>query len=91
MEVSIPPELQSFVEQEFATGMYGSREEVVLQAVTWLREERAQALEAIKEGLEDVSAGRTKPMEQVFDDLRAEFSVPRPEYLPRSILPAGGK
>ena len=44
MQISIPPELEPFVEQEFATGMYQSREEVVLQAICMLRDERTQAL-----------------------------------------------
>lgn len=79
MEISIPPDLQSFVEQEFATGMYGSREEVILQAVSWLREERSQALAGIKEGLEDVAAGRTKPLKQAFDEMRSKLSIPRSE------------
>ena len=79
MEISIPPDLQSFVEQEFATGMYGSREEVILQAVSWLREERSQALGGIKEGLEDIAAGRTKPLKQAFDEMRSKLSIPRSE------------
>ena len=79
MEISIPPDLESFVEQEFATGMYGSREEVVLQAVNLLREERSQALSGIKEGLADVAAGRTKPLDQAFDEMRTKFSIPRSE------------
>lgn len=68
METSMLPDLQSFVEQEFATGMHGSREEVILQAVTWLREERSQALSGIKEGLEDVSGptSQTSSCPEVF-------------------------
>jgi Arc/MetJ-type ribon-helix-helix transcriptional regulator len=40
MQIDIPTDLEAFVEQEFATGRYATREEVVVQAVSWLREER---------------------------------------------------
>ena len=40
MQIELPPELEPFVEQEFATGRYATREEVVVQALCWLRDER---------------------------------------------------
>ena len=79
MEISIPPELQPFLDQEFATGMYDSREAVVLQAVCMLRDERAQALAGIQEGLQDIAAGRTQTLEQVFCNIRKEFRIPESE------------
>ena len=44
MQIEVPPELEPFVEQEFATGRYTTREEVVVQALWWLRDERQEAL-----------------------------------------------
>jgi len=79
MQLSIPPDLQSFVEQEFATGLYQSREEVVLQAVSLLRDERVQAVEGIKEGLADLAAGRVQPLDEVFKNIRHEFEIPSDE------------
>jgi prevent-host-death family protein len=35
------------------------------------------AEEGIRQGLEDMMHGRTKPAEEVFDELRAEFGIPR--------------
>jgi len=70
-----PPELQPFVEQEFATGMYSTREEVVLQAVCLLRDERAQSPAGIKEGLQDVNAGRTRTLEQAFEDIETDLET----------------
>ena len=75
MQISIPPELEPFVEQEFATGMYQSREEVVLQAICMLRDERTQALAGIQEGLQDVAAGRVRTIEEVFDDLSQKSGI----------------
>ena len=71
MEIHIPAELEPFVEQEFATGRYATREEVVVQAVRWLQEERQSAVEGIKQGLDDAAAGRTQPLGEAFDDIRS--------------------
>ena len=76
MQIELPPELEPFVEQEFATGRYTTREEVVVQALRWLREERQEAVSGIKQGLDDVAAGRTQPVAEAFADIRKEFGVP---------------
>jgi putative addiction module CopG family antidote len=75
MQVDIPSDLESFVDQEFATGRYGSREEVIIQALQWLRDERQQAIAGIRQGLEDAAAGRVEPLADAFDDIRREFGV----------------
>lgn len=70
MQVKIPVELESFVEEEFATGRYGSREEVLIQALQWFRDERQQALAGIRQGLADVTAGHVQPLAEAFADIR---------------------
>jgi predicted transcriptional regulator len=79
MQIEIPADLESFVEQEFATGRYATREEVVVQALCWLREERQQTISGIKQGLSDAAAGRTQPLAEAFADVRKEFEVPDTE------------
>jgi predicted transcriptional regulator len=79
MQIELPPELEPFVEQEFATGRYVTREEVVVQALCWLRDERQEAISGIKQGLDDVAAGRTQPLAEAFADIRKEFGVPETE------------
>jgi prevent-host-death family protein len=37
----------------------------------------ANAAEGIRQGLDDVSASRSQPARQVFDELRAEYGIPR--------------
>ena len=56
MQINLPPELEPFVEQEFATGRYATREEILVQALRWMSEERKAAVVGIKEGLDDVAA-----------------------------------
>jgi prevent-host-death family protein len=38
---------------------------------------RADAREGIRQGLADLEAGRTRPLKEVFDELRAEYGIPR--------------
>jgi len=37
----------------------------------------ASAAEGIRQGLEDLRHGRTRPARDVFDELRAEYGIPR--------------
>jgi prevent-host-death family protein len=37
----------------------------------------AEEDEAIRQGLEDMEAGRTQPLNEVFDELRAKYAIPR--------------
>ena len=79
MQIELPPELEPFVEQEFATGRYATRDEVVVQALCWLRNERQEAVSGIRQGLGDVAAGRTQPVAKALADIRKEFGVPETE------------
>jgi prevent-host-death family protein len=38
---------------------------------------RADEDEAIRQGLEDVKAGRTRPAREVFDEIRRKYDIPR--------------
>ena len=38
---------------------------------------RADVHEAIRQGLEDVAHGRTRPAREVFDELRLRYGIPR--------------
>ena len=79
MHIELPPELEPFVEQEFSTGRYATREEIVIQALCWLRNERQEAVSGIKQGLDDVAAGRMQPLREAFADIRKEHGIPETE------------
>ena len=57
----------------------GKPEIVVQDAASYkkIRElaDRMQAIEGIKRGLEDVKAGRSRPAEEVFEDLRKKYEI----------------
>jgi len=68
MQVNIPIDLEPFVEEEFATGRYGR-----------LRDERQQALAGIRQGLDDVAAGRAEPLADAFAEIRRGFGTLDPK------------
>ncbi len=52
-------------------------DEVLADVFAWEKLDHEEALRAIRRGLEDVKAGRTRPVSQVFDELRAKHGLPR--------------
>ena len=75
MRIELPPELEPFVEQEFSTGRYASREEVIVQALCWLRDERREVLSGIKKGFDDVAVGGVQQHGEAFADIRKEHGI----------------
>jgi len=55
------------------------RAEVVVQDAESYQQllDRVETVEALRRGLADVKAGRTKPARQVFDRLRRRHGIPR--------------
>lgn len=69
-------QLESFVATLVATGRYNSKSEVLREGVRLVqdREARLAALDAsIARGLADSDAGRTRPADDVFDNLEAKY------------------
>lgn len=70
MNVSLTPQLESYVKQKVTSGMYNSVSEVVREAIRLLEErDRMQAmkLEAlrsdIQQGLDSLERGESKPLD----------------------------
>jgi prevent-host-death family protein len=59
----------------------GKAEAVVQDAEAYQRlldiAARADVFEAIRQGLEDVARGRTRPAREVFDEIRHKHGIPR--------------
>lgn len=76
ISADLGPKLEEFVASLVATGRYNSKSEVLREGVRLIqdREARLAAYDAaILRGLEDVEAGRTKPVSDVFDRLQARY------------------
>lgn len=70
--------LEAYVAALVEKGRYGSKSEVIREGIRLVqeRESRLAALDAALElGLADVRAGRTYPMEEVFDRLEAKYAT----------------
>ncbi len=80
MNTNLPKELERFVQAKVRSGRFTSSDEAITEAVRLLRQreeaEETRVLEGIRQGLEDMRAGRGRPAEEVFEDIRREFNLP---------------
>ncbi|WP_157016251.1 type II toxin-antitoxin system ParD family antitoxin [Mesorhizobium xinjiangense] len=68
--------LEEFVESLVKSGRYRSRSEVLREGIRLVQEREAKlaALDAVlAEALDDLDAGRTEPIGDVFNELKAEL------------------
>ena len=52
-------------------------DDVLADYLEWERQDYQDAVEGIRQGYEDVKAGRTKPAEQFLDDFARKHGLPR--------------
>ncbi len=45
--------------------------------LAWEAEGREETIVALRKGFEDIKAGRTQPIEEVFEELRVKYGFPR--------------
>ncbi len=80
MNTNLPKDLERFVQAKVRSGRFTSSDEAITAAVRLLRQreeaEETRVLEGIRQGLEDMRAGRGRPAEEVFEDIRREFNLP---------------
>jgi putative addiction module CopG family antidote len=76
MAIRLTPEPDQLVQEKIATGRYKSVEEVLIAAMRALREEEDTSA-AIREGWEDVLAGRVRSLEEANAEFRRKYGVPR--------------
>jgi antitoxin ParD1/3/4 len=80
MSTHLPADLEQFVQAKVRSGRFSSPDEVIAAGVRMLRQQEeaheARELEGIREGLEDMHAGRGRPAEDVFADIRRELNLP---------------
>ena len=80
MNTQLPADLEQFVESKVRSGRFSSADEAITAAVRLLRKqeeaEEARVLEGIRQGLEDMRAGRGRAAEDVFADIRRELNLP---------------
>lgn len=80
MQIHLTGERERIVRSLIQGGRFASEDEVIAEALRLLRDreaiERARVLEGIRRGVEDMNAGRGRPADEVFADIRREFDIP---------------
>ncbi len=79
MNTQLPEDLERFVRAKVQSGRFSSSDEAIVEGLRLLRQreeaEDVRVLEGIRQGLEDMRAGRGRPAEEVFDEIRLEFRL----------------
>lgn len=72
----LPPDLDQQVKQYIASGHYRTEEDVLRDALRALAEEQS-VRDDIRQGLEELDAGRGRSLEEVDADLRKKHNIPQ--------------
>jgi predicted transcriptional regulator len=51
-------------------------DDALAEYLEWERQDFEQAVEGVRQGHEDVKAGRTQPIEEAFEELRVKHGLP---------------
>jgi predicted transcriptional regulator len=52
-------------------------DEVLREALEWERQDYREAVKGIRNGYADLKAGRVRPIDEAFDELREKHGIPR--------------
>ena len=63
--------------QRHRQDLHATLDEVLADALAWDRLEYEASLAGLREGLEDMRAGRSQPASEVFQELRERYGLPR--------------
>ncbi len=81
MNVSVPDRMRDWVQSRIDSGHYASASDYIRDLIRrdQLAQERSDALAridaAIEVGLADLTSGRVKPAEEIFDRLEAKYAA----------------
>lgn len=76
--VNLGEQLETFISEAVKTGRYGSRSEVLREGVRLVQEREtlmARAMAELREGTDDIEAGRSEDLEVVADRLRRKYQA----------------
>ena len=76
MSYQFPPELDQLVKRQLARGEYDSEDAVLIAAMRSL-EQQQQDLAAIREGIEDMEAGRVQSLRDFAREFREKKGIPQ--------------
>ena len=74
MPYAFPPEIKQLIDQNMATGMYASEEDVLQAALHALSDYHA-AIADIRQGMVDYEQGRGEPLSEAMADIRRQLGA----------------
>jgi len=78
--IAIKPERKAQLDdyaQRHGQNVTDALDEALAAYLEWERADYREAVEGIRQGYEDVKAGRTQPAEETFEELRLKHGLPR--------------
>jgi putative addiction module CopG family antidote len=78
MSIDLSSDLVNEIQRQVATGVFATPDEVVREALAALRDREVEVL-AIQEGIDDMEAGRTRPIDEFDRDFRQRNGLPAAE------------
>jgi putative addiction module CopG family antidote len=78
MSVDLSPDIWNEIQRQVATGVFATPDDVLREALAALRD-REQEVLAIQEGIDDMEAGRVRPIREVDREFRQRNGLPAAE------------
>ena len=78
MAYQFPPEIEQLVREQMQSGDYRSEDDMLADALKALAIQRND-LEAIREGIRDMEAGRVQPLREAVAEIRKEHGFSHDE------------
>ena len=76
MNYQLPPDVDEQIKRGMASGRYSSEEDMIRQAFDALKW-REDEVAAIQQGIEDMEAGRVKPLRDFDREFRGRHNIPQ--------------
>ena len=74
MASQFPPDVEQFVRSELDQNHYASKEDLLVDAVRLLQQEREAAIAGIQQGIDSMKRGEGIPLDEAFESLRKKHN-----------------
>ncbi len=75
MAYQFPPDVEQFVQSELDQKHYASEEDLLVEGVRLLQQDREESIAGIKQGLESIKRGEGIPLDEAFESLRKKHNL----------------
>ncbi len=75
MPHQFPVDVEQFMRNELAQNRYSSEDELLVDAVRLLQQEREAAIAGIRRGIESMQRGEGLPLDEAFESLRQKHNL----------------